>query len=141
MDPAAALQLLIPRISSLREHVGAAQLAASADYLSEAVRSIIDAQAATLKVCENVAHIIGNMQEHGHRRASRKPLAESKCVNNLKVLSSDKSEFKSWNEKLINATSQTFGVAWRQFMKALNRKLDQDRKVLSDEELNSPRSL
>ena len=61
---------------------------------------------------------------------SRKPLAESRCVSSLKTLGSDKLEFKNWNEKFINATAQTFGTPWRTFMKNLNRKLDQERKVL-----------
>ena len=69
--------------------------------------------------------------------AGRKPLAESKCISNLKILGSDKSEFKNWNEKLINATTQTFGSEWRKFMKELNEKLDIDRKVLSDVEINA----
>ena len=49
-----------------------------------------------------------------------------------KTLGSDKLEFKNWNEKFINATAQTFGMHWRTFMKSLNRKLDQERKVLDD---------
>ena len=65
----------------------------------------------------------------------KRPLAESKSVANLKVLGSDKAEFKNWNEKLINATTQTFGPTWRQFMRALNEKLDLERKVLTDAEL------
>ena len=112
----------------------AVQAAPSSD---EAFRSLIEAHSATLSAIENIAHIVEGLQEHRHGHSTRKPLAESKCVSNLKVLSSDKSEFKNWNEKLINATSQTFGVAWRQFMKALNRRLDQDRKVLNNEELST----
>ena len=48
--------------------------------------------------------------------SGRKPLSESRCVNSLKTLGSDKLEFKNWNEKFINATSQTFGMHWRTFM-------------------------
>ena len=40
----------------------------------------------------------------------RKPMSESRCISNLKVLGSDKSEFKSWNEKLINAAAQSLGA-------------------------------
>ena len=53
-----------------------------------------------------------------------------------KTLSSDKLEFKNWNEKPINATSQAFGRHWRTFMKGLNRKLDQDRNVLDSMDLD-----
>ena len=66
----------------------------------------------------------------------RKPLSESKCVGNLKNLGSDKAEFKSWNDKLINAIAQTLGTEWRKFMKNLNKALDQDRKVLTKEDVN-----
>ena len=67
---------------------------------------------------------------------SRRQLSESRCVGNLKVLGSNKLEFKNWNDKLVNATAQSFGTSWRTFMKDLNRKLDQDRKVLDDLEIN-----
>ena len=62
----------------------------------------------------------------------RKPLSESRCVSSLKTLGSDKLELKNWNETFINATSQTFGMHWRTFMKSLNRKLYQERKVLDE---------
>ena len=64
-----------------------------------------------------------------------KPLSESKCVGNLKSLGSDKAEFKLWNDKLINAIAQTLGTEWRKFMRNLNKALDQDRKVLTEEEV------
>ena len=65
-----------------------------------------------------------------------KPLSESKCVANMKTLGSDKAEFKIWNDKFINAIAQTLGTPWRKFMRNLNRVLDQDRKVLTQDELN-----
>ena len=64
-----------------------------------------------------------------------KPLSESKCVGNLKNLGSDKAEFKSWNDKLINAMAQTLGTEWRGFMKNLNKALDQERKVIAKEDV------
>ena len=33
-----------------------------------------------------------------HTSGGRKPLSESRCVNSLKTLGSDKLEFKNWNE-------------------------------------------
>ena len=66
----------------------------------------------------------------------RKPMSESRCISNLKVLGSDKSEFKSWNEKLINAAAQSLGTPWRKYMRNLNKALDMDRKVLDDNQLN-----
>ena len=43
----------------------------------------------------------------------RKPLCESRSVANLKTLGSKKEDFKNWNERLINATTQMFGCEWR----------------------------
>merc|ERR1711891_50924 len=66
---------------------------------------------------------------------THRQLSESKCVSNLKSLGSDKSDFKSWNDKLINAFAQTLGSPWRRFMRNLNKALDQDKKVLTAAEL------
>ena len=68
-------------------------------------------------------------------RKYKKPLGESHCVSNLKVLGSDKAEFKVWNEKLINAMTQTLGRPWRKYMYSLNAALDSGRKMLDDIEL------
>ena len=48
-------------------------------------------------------------------------------MGNLKTLGSKKEDFKNWNEKLINATTQVFGTEWRTFVKHLCEKLDLDR--------------
>ena len=48
---------------------------------------------------------------------SRRSISESKSIAALKILGSDKSEFKAWNEKLINALAQTLGTPWRKFIK------------------------
>ena len=70
---------------------------------------------------------------------SRKPLCESRSVVNLKTLGSRKEDFKNWNEKLVNATTQVFGLEWREFIGNLNERLDLDRKVLSMGELGKIR--
>ena len=67
----------------------------------------------------------------------RKQLSQGRCASGLTVLGSDKSVFKIWNETRIKAISQSLGAPWRLFMKNLNRKLDQDRKVLTADELNN----
>ena len=46
-------------------------------------------------------------------------------------------DFKNWNEKLINAVAQVLGTEWRKFMKNLNEKLDQDRKVISESAMSA----
>ena len=76
-----------------------------------------------------------NMPRGTH--SSHKPLSECKSVNNLKILGSNKSDFKNWNEKFINAIAQGAGTPWRKFMKHLNKQLDQDRKVLTTQELDN----
>ena len=65
----------------------------------------------------------------------RKSLAESKCIGNMRTLGSDKAEFRMWNEKFINAIAQVLGTPWRVYIRNLNRKLDQIRTVLTDDEL------
>ena len=65
----------------------------------------------------------------------RKSLAESKCIANMKTLGSDKAEFRMWNEKFVNAIAQVLGTTWRTYMRNLNRQLDQDRRILTSEEL------
>ena len=67
----------------------------------------------------------------------QKSIAESKVLINLRTLSSDKSEFKIWNDKLINAISQVFGSDWRVFMKALNQRLDETRLIMDDKDMQS----
>ena len=62
-------------------------------------------------------------------------LCESRCISSLKVLSSNKEQFKQWHEKLVNAVAQTFGAKWRKFIEALDSRLDQDKKFLSDAQL------
>ena len=68
---------------------------------------------------------------------SRRSISESKSIAALKILGSDKSEFKAWNEKLINALAQTLGTPWRKFVKSLNEHLDQTRKALTNQELTA----
>ena len=66
--------------------------------------------------------------------SSRKPLPECKTISILKILGSNKSDFKSWNEKFINAIAQAARTPWRKFMMNSNKQLDQDRKVLTTQE-------
>ena len=62
-------------------------------------------------------------------------MGESRSVQGLKVLGTDKSEFKAWNEKLLNVMAQCLGKPWRTFMLQLNQKLDVSQKVLTETEL------
>ena len=57
----------------------------------------------------------GLMMSQSSHGQSRKPLSECRCITNLRVLGSDKSEFKTWNEKFVNAVAQSLGAPWRKF--------------------------
>ena len=67
----------------------------------------------------------------------KKSFADSRCIANLRTLGSDKSEFRAWNDKLINAMAQMLGPQWRKFMRNLDLELDRNRVVLTTEQLNS----
>ena len=54
---------------------------------------------------------------------------------NMKTLGSDKSEFKMWNDKLINAIAQVRGREWRMYLRELNQRLDKTRIPLNDQDL------
>ena len=127
----AAHTLLSASVAELQAHVAAIEAAPTSEA---AFRSIVASHKSSLAVVEK---IVLSITAGESVRGYRKQLSESRCVSNLKTLGSDKSEFKNWNEKLINAVSQSLGTPWRLFMKNLNRRLDQDRKVLSLEEVNS----
>ena len=84
---------------------------------------------------------VSNLKQTMHQpggNVNRKPLCESRSVSNLKTLGSKKEDFKNWNERLINATTQVFGTEWRTFIKHLYEKLDLDRKVLTQTERIDP---
>ena len=125
---------------NLRELLMAARATTDGKEILGKVFGAIEAHA---EITENVIRSIGVAEDkleiwQATVQSSRnlRQLSESKCVSNLKSLGSDKSEFKAWNDKLINAFAQTLGSPWRRFMRNLNKALDQDRKVLTVAELN-----
>ena len=89
----------------------------------------------TVQQVQDLQQRMQNATSTPNSSTNRKPLCESRSVVNLKILGSRKEEFKNWNEKLINATTQVFGLEWREFVNNLNEKLDLDRKTLSVGEL------
>ena len=131
--------MIAASIASLHATVQELHSAALSDDTQVALRKMVELHTSMVSTFQNLAvlttTIEASLQQTARHHNGRKPLSESKCISNLKVLGSDKSEFKNWNEKLINAISQSFGVSWRAFMKNLNCRLDQDRKVLSPEQL------
>ena len=52
-----------------------------------------------------------------------KPVSEHKAVQQLKNFTGDRSKFREWNEKLLNALAQV-DVRNRKVLKTLNKKLE-----------------
>ena len=53
----------------------------------------------------------------------KKGIMEYKVISNLKMLGSDRTHFRTWNDKFINALMQVNGD-YGEFMEELNKKLD-----------------
>ena len=104
------------------------------DGFAEKVNSVVSVAGQAL---QTLMVTVEEMREtvHTAKESSRKPLGESKCISSLRTLGSDKSEFKNWNDKFVNAIAQVLGSPWRKFLRNLNRELDQNRKLLTKQEL------
>ena len=87
-----------------------------------------------LGICTHLAHAVEQLAERRSEPGGLR-IAESRCVLGLKVLGNDKSEFKLWNEKLMNVMAQTLGRNWRTFMTNLNQELDRNRNIKNSEEV------
>ena len=137
-------QLISGAIASFRSIVAAVESSATPD---DTLKGIIDCQKSSIGIIENLASQFEAMHSSlddsnmaltarvslletaasnaaaaaasGH--LGRRVLSESRCVASLKTLGSQKEDFKNWNEKLINATAQTFGPDWRKFMKKIKQ--------------------
>ena len=139
-------QIISGAIASFRSIVAAVENSSTPD---DTLKGIIECQKSSIGIIENLAgqfeamhaslddsnmaltarvSLLENAASNATGHPSRRILSESRCVSNLKTLGSQKEDFKNWNEKLINATAQTFGPDWRKFMKNLNSRLDQDKK-------------
>ena len=92
------------------------------------------------KVVDMLAALQVNVEllatDRSNPRHIRKPLSDCRIISNMKAFGSDRSEFRVWNDRLINALSQALGSPWRKFMTNLNRALDQTRQVMTEHELN-----
>ena len=60
-----------------------------------------------------------------------KAACESKAIQNIKNLGSDKANFRLWNQKFVNAVTQIHPMA-RRFFEALQIKLDTAKGTLPD---------
>ena len=61
-------------------------------------RTLVEMEETSIRLFETMTVAL----DEKNSATTRKPLAESRCVTNLRTLGSDKAEFKNWNEKLIN---------------------------------------
>ena len=60
--------------------------------------------------------------------------SEHRAISDLEVLASDRSEFRHWNELLVNALSQV-QPATRDFTKAVKKVLDRTRTAVTDDQI------
>ena len=65
----------------------------------------------------------------------RKPACESRALMSIKTLGSEKTGFKLWNQKFLNAVTQVH-PGTRGFFEALMVKLDTARVILTNEEVD-----
>ena len=115
-------QMLAAVVNAMRTIIASIENAPNTDV---AYKNMVDAHKSSFNILESLSAAFATIDGQ-----SRKPLSECRCVGNLKVLGSDKSEFKNWNEKIINAIAQVLGTPWRKYMKSLNQTLDQDTQIL-----------
>ena len=119
----------------------------NAQDTEQALRSVVPAQETIYRLTEKLIMSVASLENQMVTMQTnvalstpierkRKSLAESKCIGYMKTLCSDKAEFRMWNERFTNAIAQVLGVPWRMYMRNLNRKLDQSRTVLTQDELN-----
>ena len=112
---------------------GALTKCRAAGTQEEVFQGLLTTVESTLAAIEVTAqHAVQNQTTTGKKHMV---LAESRSIQNLKTLGSDKNVYKTWNDKLINAMSSVMGVAWRRYLFALNARLDQKNKILTVEEL------
>ena len=102
--PGVSTQVMASHIANFEHLLSAPRAAQSAD---DAYRSLVQLQDVTLQSLKHIAII---MESKTYRQSGSRSMAESKIINNLKTLSSDKTEFRNWNDKLVNAMSLVLGT-------------------------------
>ena len=131
------LQGLTSEVANVFDQVGQA-VTTLEDRINQMSQSMTLQNQQAQRDLQQVQNDLLQLQRQGPNQsqsATSRPMYESKSVANLKVLGSNKSDFKNWNEKLINATTQSVGPDWRKFIRSLNEKLDLERKVLTGAEI------
>ena len=99
--------------------------------LGEVARTA-DGKASQVK---NEMDVIKQVMSKGDSRARDQKVTESKAASNLKILKSDKGEFKNWNDRLINVFSVIIPHS-REFFKELTRQIDISQRPLDEESVS-----
>ena len=104
-------QQLRQTVASLGEAANALdQLAASTAAHEQQFSQMDQRLGQTVQQVQDLKTAATSSSSSSSSSANRKPLCESRSVVNLKTLGSRKEDFKNWNEKLVNATTQVFGT-------------------------------
>ena len=82
------------------------------------------------KIAESIAE--GRQKTVGFQSQS-KPVSEYKAMQQLKAFAGERSKFREWNEKLLNALAQV-NPCYRKALKNLNNKLETMDGVLDEDE-------
>ena len=89
---------------------------AAAQNAPDAIEASWQVHQHTFKMMKTIGKMVEAKAEY-KSQGRKESLAESRSISNLKTLGSDKTEFRQWNERLINAITQNMGIPWRSFMK------------------------
>ena len=97
----------------------------------EHIEENVNTAKATFESVDKIAESIAESKQR-HPGCS-KPVSEFKAVQQLKAFAGDRSKFREWNEKLLNALAQV-NSGYRQALKNLNNKLDTTGGMLDEDE-------
>ena len=103
-----------------RQVVSEAQVASLVNRVNELERKSSDDSEGVKELVSKLSDAIKGKSDHP---MGRRPVSESKAVQALKVFTGDRSKFREWNEKTLNALAQV-NPKNRKAMKFLNNKLE-----------------
>ena len=113
-------------------------LTATASYLKQTEQrmndSIIALQANMQHAEQQIIYLNQHYKDNNnqHFNPQHKPAAESKAIQSIKPLTSDKKEFRLWNSKFINAIAQLHPDI-RPFFEELTTYMDANRVPVTDQ--------
>ena len=94
----------------------------------------VDTAKATFESVSNIAESIAEgRQKSSNFQVHSKPVSEYKAMQQLKSFAGERSKFREWNEKLLNALAQV-NAGYRKALKNLNSKLETMDGVLDEDE-------